>query len=268
MKQKKKGKYIGMAGALVVHLLFVAFLLLYGFTVPQPQEEAGMPVVLGWATEAGGAADLVPVEVDAEPEAQPAAPAEEADLLTQDTEESIAVKPQSPQPETPKPQPEKSEAEKAEEARREAEARAERERKEREEAARRRVAGAFGKGAKMGSRGSSTGSAVQGSPQGNAAEGATTGTGGYGEFNLGGRSLTGEGLPRPAYNVNDEGRVVVSITVNPRGEVIATSIHRQTNTVNTALRRAAEEAARKARFNAVEGLNNQQGTITYYFKLK
>ena len=94
------------------------------------------------------------------------------------------------------------------------------------------------------------------------------GTGGYGSFNLGGRSLGEGGLPRPVYNVQDEGRVVVTITVNPAGHVIATSINRQTNTVNPALRKAAEDAARKARFNAVSGLNNQTGTITYYFNLK
>ena len=30
----------------------------------------------------------------------------------------------------------------------------------------------------------------------------------------------------------------------------------------------AEDAAKKARFNAVDGVNNQTGTITYYFNLK
>ena len=73
---------------------------------------------------------------------------------------------------------------------------------------------------------------------------------------------------RPVYNVQDEGRVVVTITVNPAGEVIATSINRQTNTVNPALRKAAEDAAKKARFNAIDGVDNQMGTITYYFNLK
>jgi hypothetical protein len=34
------------------------------------------------------------------------------------------------------------------------------------------------------------------------------------------------------------------------------------------LRKAAEDAAKKARFNAVSSLNNQTGTITYYFNLK
>ena len=75
-------------------------------------------------------------------------------------------------------------------------------------------------------------------------------------------------MPRPVYNVQEEGRVVVSITVNPAGQVIATSINRQTNTVNAALRKAALDAAKKARFNAVEGVNNQTGTITYYFNLR
>ena len=65
-----------------------------------------------------------------------------------------------------------------------------------------------------------------------------------------------------------EGRVVVTITVNPAGKVIHTSINKRTNTANAALRKAAEDAARKATFNAVGGVNNQTGTITYYFKLK
>ena len=188
--------------------------------------------------------------------------------LTQELEETVALTPEMKK-ETTKPKPEKTEAEKAEEARREAEARAERERREAEEAARRRLAGAFGKGAKMESRGEGeSGKGVQGSPAGNAQTGASTGVGGYGEFNLGGRSIGAGGLPRPVYNVQDEGRVVVTITVNPAGQVVAVEINKQTNTVNPALRKAALDAARKARFNTVDGLNNQVGTITYYFNLK
>ena len=62
--------------------------------------------------------------------------------------------------------------------------------------------------------------------------------------------------------------MVVTIVVDPSGRVISTSINKRTNTVNAALRRAAEEAARRARFNTVDGVNNQSGTITYYFKLR
>ena len=132
-----------------------------------------------------------------------------------------------------------------------------------------RSCGAFGKGSQMGSKGNAgSGTGVQGSPDGNASEGKTSGVGGYGTFDLNGRSLGAGGLPVPVYNVQDEGRVVVTIVVNPAGQVISTSINKRTNTVNPTLRKAAEEAARKARFNKVDGVNNQSGTITYYFKLK
>ena len=121
----------------------------------------------------------------------------------------------------------------------------------------------------MGSKGSATsGQGIEGSPDGNGNTVKTSGVGGYGTFDLNGRSLGPGGLPVPVYNVQDEGRVVVTITVNPAGRVISTSINKRTNTVNPALRRAAEEAARRARFNSVDGVNNQSGTITYYFKLK
>ena len=36
VNQKKKGKYIGMAGALVVHVAIIALLILVGFTLPKP----------------------------------------------------------------------------------------------------------------------------------------------------------------------------------------------------------------------------------------
>ncbi|HIZ33224.1 MAG TPA: energy transducer TonB [Candidatus Bacteroides merdigallinarum] len=267
MDPKKKGKYIGMLGAVLVHVAFVIFLFLMGFTPPEPQEESGVPVMLGDVPQASGWSDPSLVEVETMP-AEAVVPQEsvEQELITQDLEETVALTPESKQEAKI---PEKTEAEKAEEARKLAAERAERERREAEEAARRRVAGAFGKGAKMGSRGDAqTGKGIQGSPQGNAETGASTGVGGYGEFNLGGRSIGAGGLPRPVYNVQDEGRVVVTITVNPAGRVIAAEINKQTNTVNPALRKAALDAARKARFNAVDGLTNQVGTITYYFNLK
>lgn len=270
MNQKKKGKYVGVIGALLVHLAFIALLILVGFTVPEPIEEDGMPVMLGEIPDALGNADPSLVKVDVMPEeSQPETEeATEQDIITQEDEETVALKPKAEPKKKEVKKLEKSAAEKAEEARKLAEAKAERERREAEEAARKRVSGAFGKGAQMGSKGNTQGEGLQGSPTGNAATGATSGTGGYGTFELGGRSIGTGGLPRPVYNVPDEGRVVVTIIVNPAGRVIATSINRRTNTVNAALRKAAEDAAKKARFNAVSGLNNQTGTITYYFNLK
>lgn len=253
-----------------MHVAFIAFLLLVAFKMPEQPEEGGMPVMMGEIPDALGGGKATMTEVDVLPqEAAPTSPEpSEQEMITQTEEETVAV-PEKKKEETKKPaKPEKTEAEKAAEARRLAEEKAERERKAAEERAQKQVAGAFGRGAQMSGSGSTQGKGVQGSPTGNDTSGATTGNGGYGTFNLGGRSLSGSGLPRPVYNVQDEGMVVVNITVNPAGYVIATSINLKTNTVNASLRRAAEEAAKKARFNAIDGLNNQSGTITYYFKLK
>lgn len=230
---------------------------------------------------------LVDVDIMDEDAATPAETApelpSEQDLLTQTEEETVTLKPKTEEPkkETVKPKevvkpkepvkkPEKTEAEKAAEAKRLAEEKAERERKAAEEAAKKRVSGAFGKGAQMtGNKGTATsGTGTEGSKEGNSSTGAKTGTGGYGTFDLGGRSLGTGSLPKPAYNVQEEGRVVVNITVNPAGQVVSTSISPQTNTVNSALRKAAEDAAKKARFNTIDGVNNQTGTITYYFNLR
>ena len=291
MDRRKKGEYIGALGALLVHVAVIALLILVSFTVPQPDEDAGgVPVMLGNVDTASGFDDPSLVDVDIMDEDAAAPPAETEpqlpsvqDLLPQTEEETVTLKPKTEEPkkETVKPKevvkpkepvkkPEKTEAEKAAEAKRLAEEKAERERKAAEEAARKRVSGAFGKGAQMtGNKGTAaSGTGTEGSKEGNSSTGAKTGTGGYGTFDLGGRSLGTGSLPKPAYNVQEGGRVVVNITVNPAGQVVATSINPQTNTVNSALRKAAEDAARKARFNTVDGVTNQTGTITYYFNLR
>ena len=290
----KKNKVTGLVGTLVLHAVLLVLLFLIAISKPKAQEEGGVPVMLGNMEMAQGNADpytltdvdildepQLPTEVSA-PEPVPTPPVE-SEMITQEDEPTVAVpKKETPKPapkketvkkETPKKEPvkpkEKTEAEKRAEAERLAAEKKAAEEKAAAEAAAKRIAGAFGKGTQMGSKGNAdSGNGIQGSPTGNAAEGQTTGVGGYGTFDLNGRSLGPGGLPRPVYNVQEEGRVVVTITVNPAGQVIQTSINKRTNTVNAALRKAAEDAARKARFNAVGGVNNQTGTITYYFKLK
>ena len=279
MDGKKKGEYIGMLGALLVHVAIIALLILVSFTLPNNQDEGGVPVMMGDVDASLGNYDpstMVDVDVlppEDVPEVVESQETVEQEMITQTEEETVVIKPKvEPRKEKPEvvKKPEKTAAEKAAEAKKLAEEKAERERKAAAEAAAKRVSGAFGKGAQMdGSKGTAnSGTGVEGSKDGNSSSGAKTGAGGYGTFDLGGRSIGEGGLTRPVYNVQEEGRVVVSITVNPAGHVIATSINRQTNTVNTALRKAAEDAAKRARFNAVEGVNNQTGTITYYFNLR
>lgn len=293
----KKNKITGLVGTLVLHTILLILLFLIAIRIPKAQEEGGVPVMLGEVPASQGNADpytLTDVDILEEPEiptevAQPEPVPEiqtKTEMITQEEEptEAVPKKEEKPKPkpkkETVKKQPvkakeqpvkpkEKTEAEKKAEAERLAAEKKKAEEKAAAEAAAKRVAGAFGKGTQIGNKGTgTTGSGIEGSPTGNAAEGKSTGVGGNDTFDLNGRSLGSGGLPRPIYNVQDEGCVVVTITVNPAGEVISTSINKRTNTVNAALRKAAEDAARKARFNSVDGVNNQTGTITYYFKLK
>lgn len=157
VNQKKKAKYIGLAGALLVHVAVILLLWMVGFTVPQQQEEGGVPVMLGETMQSAGTLDPSLVEVDVMPDE--VAPVEESvpeeveqDLLTQEVEETVAIPPKEEAPEKvvkkePKKEPkkkpekklkkapvkpEKTEAEKAEEARKLAEAKAEKVRKEAE----------------------------------------------------------------------------------------------------------------------------------------
>lgn len=226
-----------------------------------PREEVGVLVAFGNVNEAAGTFE--PRNVGATPEisVQQVSDAGKPvqSVITQSTEPSISV-----------PEKKTDNAQNQEEVRRIAEER----RRQQEENQRRQnisnqVAGAFGNGTVSGSRGtSSSGTGIQGSPQGNADHGANSGVGGYGEFSLEGRSLGTGGLPRPAYSVQEEGRIVVNITVNPQGDVIFAEIGRGTNIDNLTMRNSALEAARKAKFNTISGTNNQSGTITYRYSFK
>lgn len=254
-----KNQIQGLVVTIVAHALVVLLLLMVKLSAPLQEEESGIPVMLGNSLLAQGHTELyqytevssvksdVP-NVDNAPLTQPQPQVDEP-LITQPDEPTVEV-----------PTAEELEARK----------RAEAERLAAERAAQ-QMASAFGKGFEMGSKGEATEKAdegTQGIETGVAAADKAVGVGVQGTFDLNGRSLSGSGLPVPVNTVQDEGRVVVNITVNPAGQVIATSINRRTNTVNPELRKAAEDAARKARFNAIEGVDNQSGTITYYFKLR
>ncbi|MBW6480055.1 MAG: TonB family protein, partial [Bacteroidales bacterium] len=103
-------------------------------------------------------------------------------------------------------------------------------------------------------------------------DGTTDGTsyqgGGQGsgvDFSLTGRRANF--LPLPEYTTQSQGRVVVSITVNRNGEVIrATAGARGTTVSDRVLWQAAENAARRARFDVKNDAPHEQtGTITYNF---
>jgi len=139
-----------------------------------------------------------------------------------------------------------------------------------------RAKNAFGGSGKGTSDSKSTGQGVtygagnQGSPQGTAnAEryGSGGGIGNGVSFSLDGRSA--QSLPKPYYPGNEEGVVVVQVTVDKNGNVKkADAGFKGSNTANPELIAAAKKAALQAKFNVNENAPAFQiGTITYRFVL-
>jgi len=89
-------------------------------------------------------------------------------------------------------------------------------------------------------------------------------------FSLDGRNVIGS-LAKPEYAVNEYGDVVVTITVDKNGDVIAAVPGAKgTTTTDSRLWEAARKAAVSAKFNRVTATDSpvyQKGTITYKFKL-
>lgn len=119
-----------------------------------------------------------------------------------------------------------------------------------------------------GSQGQSTGTGDQGKPDGNPNSSNYSGNGGTGgSYSLAGRSAVS--LPKPQYNSNQQGTVVVRIWVDQQGRVTRAEYEpKGSNTSNGDLVSKAISAARKARFNADRNAQEEQrGTITYIFKI-
>lgn len=284
MNNKKKGEYIGLLGTVLIHVALVILLLWLTVKKPIPQE-GGLAVAIGMEEQAFGMDDpgkLVDVDVIPAVEETPSEPEipeslDEPEMITQEEEPTVVIpskkKPEAKPKPKPKPKPaqkpELTPEQKAAEAKRKAAEEAERKRKAAAAAASKNVANAFGKGSGMNKGNSASGKGIQGSKDGNQSTGASSGIGTGASFSLDGRSLGTGSLPLPVYNVQEEGRVVVNITVNPAGTVINVDINRRlTNVSSPALRKAAIDAAKKTRFNEIEGVKNQMGTITYVFELK
>ncbi|MCQ2058285.1 MAG: energy transducer TonB [Bacteroidaceae bacterium] len=250
-----------ITGAIAV--LTILLLIILGVKYPLPQEEAGVAVMMGSMGDLIEAYDYTEVAAPAQdapyqtitPESQTVA----QPVVTQDYEESAVVEDGEEIPQEQVTQ----------------DITAQRDSMERAAAAQANmlIANLFGESqaTEPSESQSNVGAdAVVGSALGNEMfEGKLEGTGGFSpRVDLNGRSVGDGGLVRPAYNVSEEGRVVVTIEVDPNGNVVRTSINSRSNTGNAALCNAAEQAALATKFNTVPGPDNQMGTITYYFRLK
>ena len=266
---------LALAIALTLHIALLLLLWSLYLRAPHPQSkpvEVLVAVNVGNVEQASGAIEpggtqsedpqstrveaphpTPPVPPTPIPTPRPKAPSRTSSqpLQTQNTEQSMRIQ-----------ETRRAEAE--------AKARAEAERRAREEAARREaqrqeighsVAGAFGRqSGAAGSQGTaSSGTGNQGNPNGSA-----------GSYALTGRTIVSNGgvLARPSTNRAIDGIVRVRIIVDGSGRVIQATVAQGTNIADTSVRNAALSAARATRFNAVAGADDQEGLITYRFKIQ
>lgn len=258
----EREEIIGLSASAIL-LLLLAFLLthLYLRAETHPVENevllmAGGTVLnqgeVDWEGGTFTPHETVPIPVESNAPAGERVP-DVPSVITDDMEQSAAI-----------------EAERQRKEREERELR-EREERARQEAERRRqeqlndqAANLFGAGSSGAGHG-----AGQGASTGGNQGASSSGGGGFGEFDLGGRGLyPGSALPRPSYTVQEEGTIVITVIVDPQGNVITADVRaRGTNITNESMRRSAIEAARKARFAVINQADNQTGTITYRYKL-
>jgi len=248
LKLENKSNTIAAVGtALFMTGVFLLLWLLY-LNAPRQEEDEGLMVSFGEVMEEGGG--LPTEEVYAPTQVVEAAAPEVAKaepLLTQEDESAM-------------------QAAKQEQERKAAEAakKAEQERKQQEA-----IAKAQQMGALFGNTNSAEGANGQPGDNGRAKNGNPLGHGSAGgnDWSLNGRYLVGS-LPQPAATFNQEGKVVVFITVNKEGRVVSARAGQGTTISDEATRQLAVKAAMKAQFNMVDHPNAVMGTITYYFKFK
>lgn len=280
----------GFVGTAIIHVVALALLLILGLTVPPPPEtEEG--IIVNFGTDLTGSGSVEPsapppvVEESSPPVPRSVTPepAEKA-LLTQNTEEAPEVK--KVDPEAEKRRLEKIEADRRlreqQEAERKKREQEELERKRIEEEQKRqadimnRTRDALASSQKAGttatSEGTAGGKGNQGAPTGSAdsnARGEGSGLGDKGiSYNLAGRGV--QSLPVPKYDSQQEGRVVVRISVDRNGRVTQATAGVQGSTnLDQYLLRVAREAALQARFEPKpDAPEIQTGTITYNFVLR
>jgi TonB family protein len=291
----------GFIGTVLTHGLILFFLMYFGIlnTIPTPPDEGILvnfgdsETGFGMEEPAPGEKDpgLKPIESASEkivvpPPARKVAEAADDDAIaTQDIEKSVAV-PKKEKKAIEKVDPEKLRLAEAERLQKAEELRQKREQERllAEAAAEQRKIGeinsrvknSFGGGgkgspdSKSNSQGVTYGPGNQGVPQGSAnvdRYGPGGGTGNGISFSLDGR--TSLSLPKPNYPGNEEGVVVVKVTVDKNGLVkTAETGVRGSTTSDPNLLAEAKKAALKAKFNVdANAPAVQVGTITYRFVL-
>ena len=248
--EEQKNRIKGIVGTLIFHLaiIFILFLLALRTPLPLPGEEV-VEVSLGYAETGSGL--VQPIELAPVQKAEHTKPNTQTnDILTQEVEEAPAI-------EDVKPKEVKKTVEEEKPV------------KEDPVVNPRALYTPHQTDSKeTGGQGDDNNPADQGKTTGSNQSTKPDGIGGLGSgisFSLEGRGSIH--LPKPAYNSQEQGRVVVRIWVNKEGKVErAVSGVQGTTITDQTLIKLAQDAALKAVFNSDPNAADQQtGTITYNF---
>jgi periplasmic protein TonB len=261
MSKEKRNKTYAFIGTALFHALLLLLLILLALRTPLPLPgEEGVEVSLGYTDAGMGRVQPSVVQPASAPAPRPEPSEQKEDIVTQTTEETVALPAQKeekiePKPQPPKPEPKVEPIPDPEPEPPKVDPRA--------------LYPGRTQESQTGQNEGATGQAGdQGRPDGSPDSPSYEGIGGAGEgisYSLEGRSSSF--LPKPDYPSREQGRVVVTIWVNKEGKVVRASPGaRGTTTTDPALRRAAEQAALRAKFSPNPNAPDEQiGTITYNF---
>ncbi len=264
--QQKKG----IIGLVVFYTITLLILILFGFSTPLPlPEEEGILIDFGDSKTGWGKVEPIKPKVTPKPKPTPKPVVKEESNLTQDYEESVQT--------VPEKKIEKKEKKiKKEEPKKEVVKEEVKQEEPKEEEPVIDPNALFTNNANTSQQSSNSegiagGEGNQGREDGNPNSNQYTG---HGSGNNGvGYSLAGrkpKGLPKPTYNSNEQGRVVVKIVVDRNGKVIsAIPGVKGSTTLDSSLLQAAKKAALSTTFDKkTSAPSKQTGTITYDFVLK
>lgn len=259
----------GLAGTILFHGILLLLLFYYKFVTPLPlPAEQGIMVNFGTDNFGAGNRPVVatdPVEIPVPVSSPSQQAAAKQTVLTQEFEDAptIAPKPKQVQKKPVEKKPETVVAAKTPDVPVE---------KPREVNQRLLYRGAKSNQNSGSSEGVTNGAGDQGSKSGTTAstnygQGGGSGNSGI-SFDLAGRSA--QSLPKPEYKQQEQGKVVVEVTVDQEGRVAsAVPGVKGSNTLSTYLLDMAKKAALSARFDRKpDAPAFQKGTITYYFVLQ
>ncbi len=267
LKQHKRG----IIGTTFFHVVVAIIIIFLGFSAPWPPPgEEGILISFGTDDEGFGTIDPPREEIAQMPTSPASVPASETEeaILTQDFEEAPVVTPpeetQEQEDVAPEERPDPTTGERVTE-----------EVEEKEEVEERVVnPNALYPGRSVTSdTGTSVGDTtglgragdITGSPESASSRGEGLGTDGV-SFSLEGRNPLS--LPFPEYEYDEEGVIVVRVTVNRDGIVTNAEPGRPgSTTLHKGLLDAAKRAAEKARFDVSRDAPvSQRGTVTYRFR--